>query len=41
VVHVRERSATALVSQIYTLGIRTAGRETVEVPVRLIRKMPS
>jgi hypothetical protein len=41
VVHVRERSATALVSQIYTLGIRTAGREAVEVPVRLIRKMPS
>ncbi len=41
VVHVRDRSATALVSEIYTLGIRTAGQEAVGVPVRLIRKMPS
>jgi hypothetical protein len=41
VVHVRERSATALVSQIYTLGIRAAGGDAVAVPVRLIRKMPS
>jgi hypothetical protein len=40
VVHVGERSATALVSEIYTLGIRGAGR-AVGVPVRLIRKMPS
>jgi hypothetical protein len=41
IVHVRERSATALVSQIYTLGIRSAGLDAVRVPVRLIRKMPS
>jgi hypothetical protein len=41
IVHVGERSATGLVSAIYTLGIRNAGENGVGMPVRLIRKMPS
>lgn len=41
VVHVRDRSATALVTAIFTPGIRATLREDRGAPVRLIRKMPS
>lgn len=41
IVHVRERSATAVVNQILTPGIRVAGRNTQGVPVRLVAKMPA
>jgi hypothetical protein len=41
VVHVTERSATALVTGIFTPGIRTTIRQAEGAPVRLIRKMPS
>jgi hypothetical protein len=41
IVHVTERSATALVSGIFTPGIRVTVREASGAPVRLIRKMPS
>jgi hypothetical protein len=41
VVHVSERSATALITGIFTPGIRTTVERAEGVPVRLIRKMPS
>jgi hypothetical protein len=41
VVHVRDRSATALLSGIFTPGIRATLRDAGGAPVRLIRKMPS
>jgi hypothetical protein len=41
VVHVTERSATALVTGIFTPGIRVTVRHASGAPVRLIRKMPS
>jgi hypothetical protein len=41
VVHVTERSATALVTGIFTPGIRATVRQAEGAPVRLIRKMPS
>jgi hypothetical protein len=41
VVHVTERSATALVTGIFTPGIRVTVQHAAGAPVRLIRKMPS
>jgi hypothetical protein len=41
IVHVRERSATAVVNRILTPGIRTAARNTAGVPVRLVAKVPA
>jgi hypothetical protein len=41
VVHVRERSATVVLSRIFTLGIGTTGADASGLPVRLVRKMPS
>jgi len=40
IVHVRERSATAVINRIYTPGIRIAARSAQHVPVRLVAKMP-
>jgi hypothetical protein len=40
VVHTTERSATALVTGIFTPGIRVTVNESAGAPVRLIRKMP-
>jgi hypothetical protein len=41
VVHVTERSATALVTGIFTPGIRVTVHHAEGAPVRLIRKMPT
>lgn len=41
VVHVRERSATVILREIFTPGIRTASGNASGVPVRLIAKMPA
>jgi hypothetical protein len=41
IVHVRERSATGVITRILTPGIRTAGRNASGVPVRLVAKMPA
>jgi hypothetical protein len=41
IVHVRERSATAVINRIMTPGIRTAARNTQGIPVRLVAKMPA
>jgi hypothetical protein len=41
VVHVTERSATVLITGIFTPGIRVTVQHASGAPVRLIRKMPS
>ncbi len=41
IVHVRDRSATGVVTSIFTPGIRTVGPDGQGVPVRLVRKMPA
>jgi hypothetical protein len=41
IVHVRERSATAVINRILTPGIRLAARNAQGVPVRLVAKMPA
>ena len=41
VVHVRDRSATAVIRTILTPGIRTAGQNAAGMPVRLVAKMPA
>jgi len=42
IVHVRERSATGVLKEIFTPGIRiAAGRNAAGAPVRLVAKMPA